>query len=144
MLTKNSLQNALLVGIVSLGLVGCRESGGAVTYPVNGTVVLESSEPALLAGHNIEIALESDPAIRAFAEIQPDGHFELNTLHEGTVHAGAIEGVYRARIILSDDDALTRKQLAKTIDPKALMFDSTPFVVQVPADDPVLISVKRR
>lgn len=133
-----------LAGTIALLFAGCGTSDGPATFPVRGIVELESAEPDLLAGHNIELSLDSDPTVRAFAEIQPDGHFDLTTLHNGKVQSGALEGTYKARIVLSDDNPESRKNIVKRIDPKALNFESTPFVVQVPTSDQVTISVKRR
>lgn len=136
----------LFAKIIALAVAtsGCGKGNGPPTFPVSGRVILERIEPDVLSGHTIEFSLDSNPAVRSFAEIQSDGSFDLSTLHKGFVYPGAREGVYKVRLVLSDDDPEARNRLATAIEPSSLSLAKTPWVVQVPTKEPVRISLKRR
>lgn len=142
---------ALMV-IGTVILAGC---GGARTHGVQGKVVVEGGDVAKLAQSTIEAQLESDPAVRASGEIQPDGSFELSTLKDGRVLDGAVEGTYTARIILADyqpegaddgDDeapALRRKKGPKLpVSERYLNFKTSGWSFKVPSDGSVTLTAK--
>jgi hypothetical protein len=124
--------------------VGCGGPSGPPVHQVKGTVEFDGLDPELLSGHNLEVALESDPRVRAFALIQPDGSFVLESLHEGVVYKGAIEGNYKARLVIVDDDPQVTRDLLKKVDPKVLRFETTALAVNVPSKDNVALRITRR
>ena len=96
--------------LAAVGLAGCSSEP---LRPAGGRVSLSGGDVAVLAGSTVEIALESDPTVRASGTIEPDGRFNLDTLQNGAVRRGAPEGAYKARIILGDDDPALQKKAAK-------------------------------
>jgi hypothetical protein len=126
-----------------LALAGCNTSGPAV-HPVKGQIQLAGGDNSPLAGHIVEIALASDPLVRASGEIKPDGKFQLEALLEGQLRKGAPEGKYLARIVLADDDPQVRNAAAAAIDPRHLKFDTSGLSLQVPVKEPVQLQVLRR
>jgi len=123
-------------------LVGC--GSGVKTHPVAGKIEIPSGEIQPLAGHTIELALDSDPNIRAAGQIQPDGTFELETLHGGTVLKGALPGTYKARLVLADDDIKQKALATKAIPQRYLQFEKSGLALQVPATDAVSLKILRR
>ena len=103
-----------LAPVLALTLCGCG-GGGPKTHPVAGRVEVTGGNPAPLAGSTVEVALDRDPTVRAFGEIQPDGQFELQSLHAGEVRAGIPEGTYAVRIIPNDEDPAARKRATFSI-----------------------------
>ena len=70
-----------VVVVLSLfAIAGCGGPAGPKTYPVKGQVQLAGGEVQVLAGHNVEAALEADSTVRAYGLIKDDGSFELETL----------------------------------------------------------------
>lgn len=132
-----SALSALLV------FAGCTSSGPAV-HAVKGQVQLTGGDSTPLAGHIVEVALASDPQVRASGEIKPDGKFQLETLLDGKLQKGALEGKYVARIVLADDDPQQRRTAVQTIHPKFLRFESSGLGLEVPAKEPVQLQVLRR
>jgi len=131
---------------VALGLtlvLGCGDSGPK-TYPVNGTITLPGGDAAPLIGHNIEASLDSDPTVRASGVIEANGRFKLETIQGGKVVTGAREGSYKVRLILSDDDAVSRKLAKKAVPPRYFQFDSSGLEIRVPANDDVKLELKDR
>ena len=126
-----------------LAFAGCSPSGPAV-HAVKGQVELTGGDIAPLAGHIVEVALASDPSVRASGEIKPDGKFQLESLLDGKIRSGALEGKYVARIVLADDDPQQRRTAAQTIHPKFLKFESSGLGLEVPAKEPVQLQVLRR
>lgn len=131
------------VVVVVLGLTGCGQSGPR-THPVSGTVVLPGGDVSHLAGSTVELVSEADPAVRASGEVRPDGRFTLETLHEGVIKKGALEGAYRARLVLPDDDPQVKKQAARAIDPRFTQFQTAGLSVTVPAAGDVTLTVAPR
>lgn len=130
----------LLLGAV----LGCG-SKGPVTHRVKGKLELEGNPPEVLAGAIVEASLVSQPQVRAFGSLQPDGTFELETLHDGVIRRGALEGVYNARIVLPDDDADVRKRAAEAVAPRYLQFEKSGLTIDVPAQASlVTLPVTRR
>jgi hypothetical protein len=138
-----SASRLFLLGPLMLFATGCGSSG-PVTHPVKGQVQLAGGDAALLAGHSLEIALESDPTVRAYGEIQDDGTFSLETLHAGEIKRGAFEGKYVARVVLEDDDPDRARQITAAIDPRVLDFKTSGLSLHVPAADTVTLPIKRR
>ena len=101
---RSSLRIAriLPIGLLAALLAGCGSS--METHPVRGKVVFEGVNLASLGDAFVEIRLESDPSIRASGPIEPDGSFELTTIHNGQSYPGAVAGAHKARIVLSDYD----------------------------------------
>lgn len=127
----------------ALGLafvLGCGDSGPK-TYPVNGTIALPGGDSSPLAGHNIEASLDGEPTVRASGVIEADGRFKLETLQNGKIVTGAREGTYKVRLILSDDDAASRKLAKKAVPARYFQFDTSGLALQVPGDD-VKLEVK--
>jgi hypothetical protein len=122
---------------------GCGKAGPK-THPVNGRIDVAASDLKALAGHTIELALESNPEVRASGQIQDDGSFAVETLHGGQVLPGAAEGTYKARLVLADDDIAAKKAATKSLHPRYLQFDKSGLVVQVPTAEVVSLKVTRR
>ena len=123
-------------------LTGCSQSGPSV-HPVKGQIQL-GGDATPLAGHTIEVALASDRQVRASGEIRPDGNFQLESLLEGKIRRGALEGKYVARLVLADDDLRHKQATVAGIDPRYLQFESSGLSLEVPAKIPVQWEVKRR
>lgn len=140
----NYLELAFLL-VAAIGIVvftGC--GTGIKTHPVAGKIEISSGDIKPLAGHTIEVALDSDPKVRAAGQIQADGTFELETLQGGTVLKGALPGSYKARLVLADDDLKERILAAKAIPPRYLQFEKSGLSLQVPAPDAVSLKILRR
>jgi hypothetical protein len=133
--------------VVVLGLLtiaGCGGPAGPKTYPVKGQVQLAGGEVQVLAGHNVEAALETESTVRAYGLIKDDGSFELETLRAGVLQSGAAEGKYRVRVALSDDDPEARNRATQAVNPRFLAFDSSGLSFQVPTDAPVTLQLSRQ
>lgn len=130
--------------LILLSAAGCGGGAGPGTHPVQGQVRLADRDVKVLAGHCLEAALMSDPLVRAYGEIQEDGGFALVTYRAGVISQGVLEGEYRARIVLSDDDVERRRQAAEAIDARYLDFDASGLTFQAPAGDFVTLDVIRR
>lgn len=133
----------LAAAIVVVALPGCGGSG-VKTHPVAGKIEVPSGDIKPLAGHTVEVVLDSNPAVRAAGQIQEDGSFELETLQGGSVLKGAVEGTYKARIVLADDDFGQRVAAAKAIPPRYLQFEKSGLSLQVPAAENVSLKILRR
>ncbi len=127
-----------------LATVGCGPFGPA-TFPVSGKLDLQGGSSEVLAGSVIEASLVSDPLVRASGEVQPDGTFALETLHDGAIRSGAFEGTYIVRLTPPDDDAESRKRAAAAIHSKYLQFNQSGLTIEVAATDNfVTLPVTRR
>ena len=122
---------------------GCSKAGPK-TYPLKGRIDVTAGDLQALAGHTVELALASNPEVRASGQIQDDGSFVLETLHGGQVLPGAAEGTYKARIVLADDDLAGKKLAAKSLHPRYFQFEKSGLAVQVPAAEVVSLKVTRR
>lgn len=145
MRTFNFVELAFLL-VAAIGVVafsGCGGSG-VKTHPVAGKIEVPSGDIKPLAGHTVEVVLDSNPAVRAAGQIQEDGSFELETLQGGSVLKGAVEGTYKARIVLADDDFSQRVAAAKAIPPRYLQFEKSGLSLQVPAAENVSLKILRR
>jgi hypothetical protein len=130
--------------VILWGIPGCGGSAGPKTHAVNGQVQLAGGDVKDLAGHSLEAALGTDLTVRASGQIQEDGSFSLETLQAGVLHSGAVEGAYRVRIVLSDDDPEARRRAAQALHPRFLQFDSSGLSIQVPNNDPVTVVLSRQ
>jgi predicted small lipoprotein YifL len=120
-----------LLPALALALAGCGASGPK-THPVAGRIDLPGGDVTALAGSTVEVALASDPSVRGFGEIRPDGTFTLQSLRGGELKPGVPEGKYAARVIPNDEDAAARKKAAKAVAPRFLKFETSGLAVQVP------------
>ncbi|HTN77425.1 MAG TPA: hypothetical protein VL096_19335 [Pirellulaceae bacterium] len=125
---------ALFAGL--LLLTGCGSNNGL--NAVHGRVELAGGDASLLAGHNVEAALESNPNVRAYGAVAPDGSFKLESLINGKVQTGAQQGNYKVRVVLGDEDPAQTKLVASKIDPRHLRFETSGVALQVPSHDIVL------
>lgn len=137
------MSRPLLLLAVLLTITGCSQNGPPV-HPVKGQVQLNGGDVSPLAGHIVEIVRADDPQVRASGEIKPDGNFQLESLLEGKLLKGALEGKYVARIVLADDDPQLRQVAAGTIHPRFLTFAASGLSFEVPAKEPIQLQVLRR
>ena len=138
-----SVETALYVWAFTLllcGIAGCGP-GGRATHPIKGQVRVASGDSQVLGGHSLELALETDPQVRAFAAIDPDGRFKVESLIDGVVRDGALEGRYRARVVLGDDDPEQQQRARAAISPKALSFDTSGLSIAVPSTGDVSLII---
>jgi len=129
--------------VALMGILGCRR-GGPQTFPVKGKVELPGGNVSHLAGSHVEAILASDPKVRASGEIQQDGSFRLETLHNGRILPGAREGNYQVRIVLTDEDSASNRRAAKTIAPRFLSSTTSGLSLQVPPPGEVTLKVSQR
>lgn len=131
-----------LVGLVTL--VGCGGSNGPKTYAVKGKLDLAQGDIGALSGHNIEVVLENNPLVRAAGQIQDNGVFTLETLADGVIRKGALEGTYRARLVVVDDDAESKRRAIEAINPRYFQFEDSGLSFRVPAQEVVTLQVSAR
>lgn len=133
----------LSLAALTLGTtIGCGPSGPQL-FPVEGQVVLSGGDVGTLAGHSVELALDSDPTKRAFGTIEADGSFSLESLYAGSLRAGAFPGRYRGRIVLSDDDSDLRRKALEAISPSLLQFETSNLALEVPAQSKVVWQISK-
>ena len=142
-MSKSWLAAAGLFALSVLGTVGCGPVGPK-TFPVKGQVQLPGGDIKVLAGHSLQIVQEGDPQVQAYAEIKPDGSFALESYDKGVVSAGALEGKYKARIVLSDDNLEARDRAAQVVPSTYLQFDTSDLKLEVPAKGDVTLPLVRR
>ncbi len=127
MTVDRRIRYGTLVLLSVVGVSGCRDAGPA-THPVAGRVQL-NGDAGQLAGHHVELVRADDPTVRAAGVIDDGGRFRMETLDNGRVWAGAREGTYRARLILSDEgDGRPKPKVPK----KYLDANTSGWTVQVP------------
>ncbi len=122
---------------------GCGD-GGPKTYRVSGRIELPGTDPSVLAGHNVEAALSTDPNVRTFGVIGSDGRFVLETLQNGEMRRGAVAGTYNARLVLSDDDPASRRRVAQAVAGRYLKFETSGLTFQVPASSDITLPLAPR
>ncbi len=99
---KIILSVALLVAGLALGVMaGCSGSSLGKTYPVKGKVVFRGGKPA--RGGTVELVSTTDPALRAFGDIEDDGSFTLTAFKDRKESPGVVEGEYQVFIELRVD-----------------------------------------
>jgi hypothetical protein len=123
------------------GISGC--GSGITTYPVEGDLEIVRGEVAPLSGSVVEAVLDGDPTVRASGEISPEGQFRLETLHAGQIVKGAPQGVYKARIVLSDDDKNQRRLAAKAVAPRYFKFDTSGMMFTVPSNERIVLKATK-
>jgi len=130
--------------VALLGLAGC--GGGPKVHSVRGKVVLADGEVSQLAGKHIEFELENNPAVRADGLIDSEGRFELQTMHQGKLHKGALEGKYRARIVLSgdDDEEKPKRRRGRLVHERFLDFKTSGLTYQVPTEGDITITLSKK
>ncbi|AMV25315.1 hypothetical protein VT84_13020 [Gemmata sp. SH-PL17] len=124
-------------------LAGCN-GNSPKTYSVSGKVALVGGDTQKLAGHHIEVALATDPTVRAAGVIGPDGTFSLETLHAGVVLKGAKEGQYQVRILPADEDDNGTKLKKPPIAARHFKFESSGLSLKVPATGDVNLELSPR
>jgi hypothetical protein len=129
--------------LMLLGLVGCG-SNGPKTHAIAGRIELQGGDVAQLTGSTLEVSLVSDPTVRGFGEIQPDGSFRLQSLQAGELRTGVLEGRYTARIIPNDEDGESRKRATKAIAPRYLKFETSGLSVESPGSGEIVLSIAAR
>lgn len=138
---KTSRILAAAVGLWAL--VGCSD-GGPKVYPVSGKVALAGGDAQKLAGHNVEVVLEGDPAVRASGVIGADGAFTLETLYAGKILKGVQEGKYQVRILAAEEDDNGKKLRKPPIASKHFKFESSGLSLQVPPPGDVTLQLSSR
>lgn len=124
-----------IIPAVILALVGC---GSSELHTLDGRVVLQDASEFVFSDDVLELRLEANPLQRAFGHIESDGSFHIETLDAGKIANGVRDGVYEARIVLSDDNPQHGKLASKAIDRKFTRFETSGLRVQVPSKDVVL------
>lgn len=132
---------APLVAVVALA--GCGQRG-PTTHAVEGRIELKGEDVAQLTGSTLEVARTSDPTVRGFGEIQPDGSFRLRSLQAGELRTGVVEGQYAARIIPNDEDGESRKRAVRAVAPRFLKFETSGLKVDAPSSGAVVLTVTAR
>jgi hypothetical protein len=132
----------ILVPLILLVLVGCDR--GPKLHTVQGKLQLEGAEVADLSGSTIEAVSTNDPNVRASGEIKADGSFTLETLQGGTIRKGALEGEYKVRFILTDDDPATKRKAAKALAKRYLKTETANLTLQVPVKGDAIVAVSAR
>ncbi len=128
---------AVILSVV--GGAGCGGAAGEKKHAVTGQIVYSGGDLATLSGHNVELALATNPSVRAYGVIEPDGRFKLETYENGQTHAGAREGTYAARLVIVDEgDGQTKKP---KIHGRYLDFKKAGWTVQVPSAEEVKLTV---
>lgn len=123
------------LGSLLLASLGC---GNASLSPVEGKVVLGPNVDFQFAGDTLEIRSGSNPSEVAYAEIQNDGSFSIESLQSGKIVRGANPGEYQARIVISTDDFQHKATALKTIPKKYLKFETSQLVVVAPSTNNTL------
>jgi hypothetical protein len=141
----NRKRNRLATFAIALGLLGAPGCGqsGPKTHAVRGKVSIAGGAQQL-AGHHVEAALDTDPTVRAYGVIAPDGTFKLETLHAGTIIKGAQEGTYRVRIIPAGEGEKGQQSQKPPVAARHLKFETSGLTFQVPACGDVTLEVSSR
>lgn len=138
--------HSLAVGLFLFGAMalttGCG-SRGPKTHPVHGRIQC-GGDPSALAGSHIEAMKQGETDVRASGEIQPDGTFTLQTMHQGVLQKGAVEGTYLVRILPNDDEPASRKRAASAVARRYLAFETSGLAFQVPSAEEVRLAVAPR
>ncbi|HTN77396.1 MAG TPA: hypothetical protein VL096_19190 [Pirellulaceae bacterium] len=97
----------LVVGLAFLLFTaGCGsptpKSAPPKVYKVTGKVLSKSGQP--VAGGTVQFESLATPGQMAIAEVQPDGTFQIRTMHEGERLDGAVVGAQRVTYIPHSTD----------------------------------------
>ncbi len=117
---------------------GCGTNGPEL-HSVSGIVIGATDKISAIAGSSVEISLKDRPTVRGFGQIEPDGAFEIQSLHLGELRGGALEGEYNLRLLPNDEDEESRKRALSAFSKKYLQFETSGLQVIVPASDPIEI-----
>lgn len=120
----------VVLGVSLLATMGCGQSS---LSPIEGKVILDANAPFSFAGDTLEIRSQTDPASIAYAEIQADGTFRVESLKQGKIVQGAEPGRYQARIVISTDDPKHKDYALKAIPKKYLKFETSELLVEAPS-----------
>lgn len=123
--------------------LGCG-AGQPGLVAVSGRIAATVAEPALVAGHIVEIEQVGDDDVRGFAAIDDDGRFSFRSLREGKVRDGIAPGAYRGRLVLVADDQPTLEAAHKRVPGRYLDFASSGIAFTVPLDGELVIGTERR
>ncbi|QEL15034.1 hypothetical protein [Limnoglobus roseus] len=138
MTIQRNLRTLAAAVLTTIAAAGCGNSGPK-THAVTGQVVYTGGDVAQLAGHNVEVALSSDPNVRAYGVIEPNGRFKLQTYENGKIIRGAKEGAYDARVVIADEGDGQSKKPKLAV--RYLKFNTSGLKVNVPATDDVQLTV---
>ncbi len=128
------------LALVLVALAGC--GGGPRTSPVKGKVVFDRGDINRLSGSVLICQQQEAPHLQAFADIQDDGSFKLQTRSKGIILSGAPEGTYRAWLNLPTENGSVEKQLAEAgIDFAFLEGTTSSLTFAVPAQEDVILTV---
>lgn len=131
-----------LIGLLALAggsLAGC--SGGPKTYPVSGRIVFEKGNLKDWVGEAVEFQSTIEPDTRAFGTIREDGTFTVSTWREGLGLKGAIEGTFRARILMGPEQEESKRPV-KGVPTKYAKFDTSGWEITVPVSGEVVLKVQ--
>jgi hypothetical protein len=127
---------AVMISLVGCCLTGC--DGGPKTHAVSGSLELRGGDSAQLAGSHLELTRSDDPTVRAAGVIDERGRFQIESLSDGQVKTGALEGSYQARLILNDEgDGRKKPKIHK----KYLDRKTSGWTVQVPSPGEVTLTL---
>ena len=141
-----SLRSAISSGIITPILcmaLGCGQRGERL-HVGQGFVELSDGDVAVLVGSHVELALQSDMKIRASGTIRADGAFTLETNQAGVIHQGVREGVYHARLILTDDERAAFKIAKNAVAARFLDFQTSGWSVRIPASGTILLTAAKK
>jgi hypothetical protein len=130
--------SAVLIG--SIGAAGCGVST-PTTYPVEGKVQVQGADLRALAGARVQAVLVEDLRVEAQGEIQDDGTFTLETIHDGKSLSGVQAGEYQVRIVLSDEDRGYRRRKGQVIAPRFAQYKTSGLTFLAPASDTVVLEL---
>lgn len=123
--------------------VGCGPAGEKL-HTITGKIAVADTELADIVGSSVEVADTANENNRGFALIEPDGQFSIESLRSGEVKQGLAAGVYKARIILSDEDFESRKNASIAIAKRYQSFDTSGLTISVPSSSDVVFQISRK
>ena len=132
---------AVLIG--SSGVAGCGATT-PTTSPVQGKVLVPGGDVRTLAGAHVQAVLVNDLRVEAQGEIQDDGTFTLETIHDGVSMRGVQAGEYQVRIVLSDEDRGFRRRKGQVIAPRFAQYKTSGLTLQVPTSGAVTLELAPR
>lgn len=137
----NRSRSRVWLAWIAVVLAGCGDVPR--TFPVEGKLLFEKGDVALLAGSSLICQRQEEPYYQAEGDIQDDGSFKLSTRVKGSVLEGAVEGSYRAWIVFSSENGSEERQFRKIgIDPRVLNGQTSELFFRVPVADTVVLTVK--
>jgi len=122
--------------------VGCGP-GGKKLHIVTGKIATADSGLTDIAGSSIEVVDTANDNNRGFGRIEQDGRFVIESLQSGELRKGLVEGDYKARIILNDEDSEARKKAATAIAKRYQSFDTSELKLSVPSSNEIVFEVTK-